>query len=64
MMHEMGGFMWIWMVLLFILVILLIIWLVKQIRKLSNEEGPIDIFHFHDRLSAEPCLGKCPSSTI
>lgn len=33
MMNGMGGFMWIWMVLLFILVILLIIWLVKQIRK-------------------------------
>ena len=33
MMNGMGGFMWIWMVPLFILVILLIVWMVKQIRK-------------------------------
>lgn len=29
----MGGFMWIWMILVFIISVLLIIWLVKQIRK-------------------------------
>lgn len=29
----MGGFMWIWMILGLILLVLLIIWLVKQIQK-------------------------------
>ena len=29
----MGSFMWIWMTLVFIILVLLIIWLVKQIRK-------------------------------
>ena len=33
MMDGMGGFMWIWMVLVFILVVLLIVWLAKQIKK-------------------------------